>query len=117
MNGRRKRWIAARLRETTKEPVLIKPDTDGRALWWLPGQPKPDPAQIERGAQVAAEIDRGKTERGGWTRAQTAKWRVPWPLPTGWRQLMIKYGTLSYVEARNKELDEQCDQTRDRDRR
>src|SRR6476661_6380500 len=80
MNARRKRWIEARQKEleTTKEPVLIKPDTHGRAVWWIPGQPKPDLGQMERRVAVAAEIEAGRTPRGGFTRAQTAKWGVPW---------------------------------------
>lgn len=28
----------------------------------------------------------GRSERGGWTRAQLAEWGVPWPPPKGWRK-------------------------------
>jgi hypothetical protein len=31
------------------------------------------------------EIEAGRSPAGGWTRAQLAKWGVPWPPPKGWR--------------------------------
>lgn len=33
-----------------------------------------------------AEIEAAKTPRGQWTRAQLAKWGVPWPPPSGWKR-------------------------------
>ena len=33
-----------------------------------------------------AEIEAGRSPRGGWTRAQLAEWGVPWPPPKGWRR-------------------------------
>ncbi|PHQ71747.1 MAG: hypothetical protein COB93_02410 [Sneathiella sp.] len=38
------------------------------------------------------EIDKHRTEKGGWTRLTAAKWGVPWPLPKGWRKALIKNG-------------------------
>jgi len=35
---------------------------------------------------TAAEIEAGRTKRGGWTRKQLAKWGVSWPPPKGWRR-------------------------------
>lgn len=32
------------------------------------------------------EIEAAQTPNGGWTRAQLAKWGVPWPPPKGWRK-------------------------------
>lgn len=32
------------------------------------------------------EIEAARTENGGWTRAQLAKWGVPWPPPKGWKK-------------------------------
>ena len=32
-----------------------------------------------------ADIEAGRSPKGGWTRAQLAKWGVPWPPPKGWR--------------------------------
>jgi hypothetical protein len=32
-----------------------------------------------------AQIEAGRSAEGGWTRAQLAKWGVPWPPPKGWR--------------------------------
>ena len=31
------------------------------------------------------QIEAGRSAKGGWTRAQLAKWGVPWPPPKGWR--------------------------------
>jgi hypothetical protein len=36
-----------------------------------------------------AEIEAGRSERGGWTRRQLAKWGVPWPPPKGWRKALL----------------------------
>jgi hypothetical protein len=33
-----------------------------------------------------AEIEAGKSARGGFTRATLARWGVPWPPPKGWRK-------------------------------
>lgn len=30
------------------------------------------------------EIEKRRTEKGGFTRAQLAEWGVPWPPPSGW---------------------------------
>jgi hypothetical protein len=32
-----------------------------------------------------AQIEAGRSPKGGWTRQQLAKWGVPWPPPKGWR--------------------------------
>ena len=32
-----------------------------------------------------AQIEAGRSRKGGWTRAQLAAWGVPWPPPKGWR--------------------------------
>ena len=32
------------------------------------------------------EIERAKSARGGWTKAQLAAWGVSWPPPKGWRR-------------------------------
>jgi hypothetical protein len=37
-----------------------------------------------------AEIEAGRSPRGGWTREQLAKWGVPWPPPAGWRQALLR---------------------------
>lgn len=36
------------------------------------------------------EIEAGKSQRGGWTRAQLAEWGVPWPPPKGWRARLLR---------------------------
>ena len=32
------------------------------------------------------EIEAARTENGGWTREQLAKWGVPLPTPKGWKK-------------------------------
>lgn len=36
-----------------------------------------------------AEIEAGKSRKGGFKRAQLAKWGVPWPPPHGWRRALL----------------------------
>jgi hypothetical protein len=38
---------------------------------------------------TAEEIDRAKSQRGGWTRKTLAQWGVPWPPPKGWRKRLL----------------------------
>jgi hypothetical protein len=38
---------------------------------------------------TAAEIEAGKTPRGGWTRKQLAQWGVAWPPRPGWKRRLI----------------------------
>jgi hypothetical protein len=54
-------------------------------------------AGLNRTAQIIRE---GMTPRGGFTRAQTAAWGVPWPLPSGWRQDLIDRNALATLPAR-----------------
>ena len=35
-----------------------------------------------------AQIEAGRSPKGGWTRAQLAQWGVPWPPPKGWRNAL-----------------------------
>ena len=35
------------------------------------------------------EIEAGKSPRGGFTRAQLARWGVGWPPPAGWRRALV----------------------------
>ena len=38
---------------------------------------------------TAAQIEDGKSPRGGFTRATLAGWSVPWPPPRGWRAALL----------------------------
>ena len=38
------------------------------------------------------EIEAGRTPKGGFTRAQLAKWGVPWPPKKGWKKRLIEQG-------------------------
>jgi hypothetical protein len=41
------------------------------------------------------QIEKARTERGGWTRAQLAEWGVPWPPPKGWKK---RLGTAKHFQ-------------------
>ena len=36
------------------------------------------------------EIEAGRSAAGGFTRAQLAQWRVPWPPPSGWLRALLR---------------------------
>lgn len=36
------------------------------------------------------DIEAGKTEKGGYTKAQLAAWGIPWPPPTGWKDKLVR---------------------------
>lgn len=35
------------------------------------------------------EIEAGKTEKGGYTKAQLAAWGISWPPPKGWKEMLL----------------------------
>lgn len=37
-----------------------------------------------------ADIEKGKSAKGGYTRKQLERWGVPWPPPKGWRRELIR---------------------------
>ena len=37
-----------------------------------------------------AEIEAGRSPRGGWTKKQLAQWGVPWPPPSGWLAALLR---------------------------
>jgi hypothetical protein len=38
---------------------------------------------------TAEEIEAGRSEAGGYTKAQLAMWGVPWPPPKGWKEALL----------------------------
>lgn len=36
-----------------------------------------------------ADLEAGKSVRGGYSKAQLAKWGVPWPPPHGWKEALL----------------------------
>jgi hypothetical protein len=40
---------------------------------------------------TTAEIEAARTPNGGWTKAQLAKWGVPWPPPKGWKAKLTRW--------------------------
>jgi hypothetical protein len=54
---------------------------------------KAHPAQA--GGLTAAEVEAGRSGRGGWTREQLAAWGVPWPPPKGWKAALTERGPSS----------------------
>ena len=37
----------------------------------------------------AEEIEKAKSEKGGWTKKTLSQWGVPWPPPKGWKESLI----------------------------
>jgi hypothetical protein len=65
--------------------------------------PEPSPTKVQSLEEVAMmkgrkitkeEILACQTENGGWTKKTLAQWGVPWPPPKGWKDALIKNGTL-----------------------
>ena len=44
-----------------------------------------------------ADIEAGKSAKGGFTKATLAKWGVPWPPPKGWRKRLLRQGYVPKV--------------------
>ncbi len=42
------------------------------------------------GAMTEAQIEAGRSPKGGWTRETLAGWGVPWPPPKGWRRALVR---------------------------
>lgn len=40
------------------------------------------------------EIEAGRSEKGGFTKAQLAQWGVPWPPPQGWKEALLAGRTM-----------------------
>ena len=62
--------------------------------------------------RVETNPTRGLRPRSSWLNGKCRG-----PPPKDWKELMIRRDTLSYAEALNREMDEQCDEARDRDRK
>jgi hypothetical protein len=62
-----------------------KPGLSGAARPAAPQQPT-----APKGHLTAADIERGKSPKGGWTRATLAAWGVSWPPPKGWKEKLLK---------------------------
>ncbi len=45
-----------------------------------------------------AELDAGKSPKGGYTRERLAAWGVPWPPPKGWQQMLLSGVTVEQSE-------------------
>ena len=52
--------------------------------------PAPQRTTAPKGQLTAADIERGKSPKGGWTRAMLAGWGVSWPPPKGWKEKLLK---------------------------
>src|SRR5271165_7138267 len=48
-----------------------------------------------------AQIEAGRSPKGGWTREQLAAWGVPWPPPKGWRWKLTR-SDVKPIQYRNK---------------
>ena len=43
-----------------------------------------------KSGMTEAEIEAGKSPKGGFTRQQLAEWGVPWPTPKGWKKALME---------------------------
>lgn len=43
-----------------------------------------------RPAMTNAQIEAGRSPKGGWTAKQLLLWGVPWPPPKGWRKKLLR---------------------------
>jgi hypothetical protein len=55
---------------------------------------------MERRQITEQEIEAKRTPKRGFTRADTAAWGVPWPLPPGWKKALLRFG-VPYQKGRN----------------
>jgi hypothetical protein len=56
----------------------------------LSGGVRPAAPQRPTRRLTAADIERGKSPKGGFTQATLASWGVPWPPPKGWKEKLLK---------------------------
>ena len=49
-----------------------------------------------------ADIEAGKSPKGGWTRKTVEAWGVPWPLVKGWKQRLLDENAPATSPARSK---------------
>jgi len=61
------------------------------------------------------EVMKKQTPCGGWRKKDVAKWGVPWPLPSGWKETILEFG-VPYGEAMHLKMDQECDNAMARDR-
>lgn len=47
-----------------------------------------------------ADVEAGKSPKGGWTRATLESWGVPWPPPAGWKDALTAKSRAAIKEAR-----------------
>ena len=45
---------------------------------------------MRRRPMTVAEIEAGRSPKGGWKAKQLRKWGVPWPPPKGWRKKLLR---------------------------
>lgn len=49
------------------------------------------------------EIEAGKSEKGGYTKAALSQWGVPWPPPKGWKEALLAGKTMKEAGLQNLE--------------
>jgi hypothetical protein len=47
-------------------------------------------ANVRKARLTEADIERGKSPKGGWTRKTLAGWGISWPPPKGWKENLLK---------------------------
>lgn len=92
---KRQAELEQQIRELEEQLLLRKPAGFGRGA-----KPSLEPlnrpaaapqrSDAPKGRLTAADIERGKSPKGGWTRETLAGWGVPWPPPKGWKDDLLK---------------------------
>jgi len=49
-----------------------------------------------------AEIEAGKSDKGGFTKETLAAWGVPWPPPSGWRKKLLRGEPVTQLDPQQK---------------
>lgn len=47
-----------------------------------------------------ADVEAGKSPKGGWTRATLESWGVPWPPPAGWKDALTAKSRAANLDKR-----------------
>ncbi len=76
--------LERRMRKGSERKVVRQLRELDRGVKASPAHNRPVQSNPER-RYTEAEIERGRSPRGGWTRKTLAGWGVSWPPPKGWK--------------------------------
>lgn len=59
-----------------------------------------------------AEIEKGRTAKGGFTRKQLAQWGVSWPPPKGWKKALMNGSVQNRTGSRRRDNSQEAREAR-----